>query len=139
MFLMKRRPLGSTVILTLFHYTTLFRSGPVLVDINKDVTANIAEFTKITPQEITKTAQYCEQEIEKVVEMIAKSQKPYIFVGGGAILSGASKQVRELAQKIDAPVCDSLLGKGAFDGNDPLYTGMIGMHRSEERRVGKEC
>lgn len=116
------------------------RPGPVLVDITKDVTANTAEFTKKTPDPVVKKSAYTKEDLEKAAELINHAQKPFIFVGGGAVLSGASKEVRELAEKIEAPVCDSLMGKGAFDGHDPLYTGMLGMHGTKASNLGvSEC
>ena len=60
--------------------------------------------------------------------MIEKAKKPYIFVGGGAILSGASEVLKTFVEKTDAPVCDTLMGKGAYDGTSENYTGMLGMH-----------
>ena len=63
-----------------------------------------------------------EEDIETALELIRNSQKPFIFVGGGAVLSGASEELMALAHKIQAPVADSLMGKGAFDGTDELYT-----------------
>ena len=60
--------------------------------------------------------------------ILEKAKRPFILVGGGAVSSGASAEVMEFATKIDAPVCDTLMGKGGFDGKHPLYTGMIGMH-----------
>ena len=72
--------------------------------------------------------------------MIRESEKPYIFVGGGAVLSGASKELYEFVKKVDAPVTDSLMGKGAFPGTDPLYTGMLGMHGTKASNYGvSEC
>ena len=72
--------------------------------------------------------------------MINRSKRPYIFVGGGAIISGASAEVEEFAHKIHAPVTDSLMGKGAFPGTDPLYTGMLGMHGTKTSNLGvTEC
>ena len=56
--------------------------------------------------------------------MIHKAKKPYIYLGGGAIISGASAEVAEFAELIDAPVCDTLMGKGAFDGRSERYTGI---------------
>ena len=83
---------------------------------------------------------YSEKDIDKVVSMIAESKKPFIYLGGGAIISGACDEVREFAQKIDSPVCDTLMGKGAFDGYDELYTGMIGMHGTKTSNIGvSEC
>lgn len=116
------------------------RPGPVLVDITKDVTANTAEFTPVTPKPVERKSAYTDEDIDKALELMEKAEKPFIFVGGGAILSGAAQEVRELAKKIDAPVCDSLLGKGAFDGHDPLYTGMLGMHGTKASNLGvSEC
>ena len=68
--------------------------------------------------------------------MIREAKKPYIFAGGGNILAGSSEELREFAHRIDAPVADSLMGKGAFDGTDPLYTGMLGMHGTKTSNYG---
>ncbi|MCB5713690.1 biosynthetic-type acetolactate synthase large subunit [Lactonifactor sp. BIOML-A3] len=117
------------------------RPGPVLVDITKDVTANKAEYTYEKPLEIQPfTAKITEEDLERAVELIQNAHKPYIFVGGGAISSGASEEVRVLARKIQAPVTDTLMGKGAFPGEDPLYTGMLGMHGTKTSNLGvTEC
>lgn len=116
------------------------RPGPVLVDITKDVTANTAEFTPKAPAVMERKSNYTDADIEKALELINKAEKPFIFVGGGAIHSGAADEVRALADKIDAPVCDSLLGKGAFDGRDARYTGMLGMHGTKASNLGvSEC
>lgn len=112
------------------------RPGPVLVDITKDVTANTAEYTPKKPEQAKKESRYTEEDIDTVISLIEEAEKPFIFVGGGAILSGASNEVRELAKKLDAPVCDSLLGKGAYDGHDSLYTGMLGMHGTKASNLG---
>ncbi len=112
------------------------RPGPVLVDITKDVTANSCEYEKQAPIVIENPVQYTEEDIERAAELIRASKKPYIYLGGGAIISGASKEVAEFAKKIDAPVCDTLMGKGAFNGNDELYTGMIGMHGTKTSNLG---
>lgn len=116
------------------------RPGPVLVDITKDVTANTCEFMPEKPEDITRPANFTGEEIDKAVKLIEKSKKPFIYLGGGAVISGASEEVKEFAKKVDAPVCDTLMGKGAFDGNDPLYTGMIGMHGTKASNLGvSEC
>lgn len=113
------------------------RPGPVLIDIPKDVTANKCEYTKveIDTAKIVKPVVDLE-EIEVAVEMIKASKKPFIFVGGGAVLSGASESLNEFAHKIDSPVTDSLMGKGAFPGTDDLYTGMLGMHGTKTSNFG---
>ena len=104
------------------------RPGPVLVDVTKDVTANKCEYTKVVPAMEKTEKNYTKEDIAKAVELIKKAKKPFIYLGGGAIISGAEKEVAEFAKKIDSPVCDTLMGKGAFNGRDDLYTGMIGMH-----------
>lgn len=105
------------------------RPGPVLVDITKDVTGATTEFT---PKKIEET-EHSQEEINSeslrlAAAFINSAEKPMIFVGGGAVISGASEKLKELVEKMDAPICDSLMGKGAFDGGDPHYTGMLGMH-----------
>lgn len=113
------------------------RPGPVLIDIPKDVTANTAEYETEVPAEVlplTKTIS--EEDLAVAAEMIKKAKRPYIFVGGGAVLADASKEVVEFAHKLDAPVADSLMGKGAFPGTDPLYSGMLGMHGTKASNFG---
>lgn len=117
------------------------RPGPVLIDIPKDVTANVTEYERkmIEPYK-PDTSHISEKEIDTAVEMIRKSKRPYIFVGGGAILSGASEELKEFVDKVDAPVTDSLMGKGAFPGTDVRYTGMLGMHGTKTSNFGvSEC
>lgn len=117
------------------------RPGPVLVDIPKDVTSNQAEYI---PQKIEMpkrvTDKLRQKDIELAVELIRNAKKPYIFVGGGVILSDAEEELRTFVQKVDAPVCDTLMGKGAFDGTDEKYTGMLGMHGTKTSNYGvSEC
>lgn len=121
------------------------RPGPVLVDITKDVTANKCEYTK-AESEIKLAAKAgikgkdTEEDIRKAITLIKEAKKPYIYVGGGAVISGAYEEVREFASKADAPVCDTLMGKGVYDGRDKLYTGMIGMHGTKTSNFGvSEC
>lgn len=117
------------------------RPGPVLIDITKDVTANSTEYEKVTPAPIKRKVDTIQAEdINTAIEMIKEAKKPFLYVGGGAILSNASAELREFAEKADAPVCDSLMGKGAFDGTNPRYTGMIGMHGTKTSNFGvTEC
>lgn len=117
------------------------RPGPVLVDIPKDVTANKAEYKAKKIEAIPRIAEtITKEDLEKAVSLIKKAKKPYIFVGGGAVLSDAAKELREFAAKADAPVCDTLMGKGAYDGTDERYTGMLGMHGTKTSNLGvSEC
>ena len=117
------------------------RPGPVLVDIPKDVTANKAEYKtqRIEPVlRVTETIR--EEDLEEAAALIQKAKKPYIFVGGGAVISDCSDELREFVDKVDAPVCDTLMGKGAFNGTDERYTGMLGMHGTKTSNLGvSEC
>ena len=79
-------------------------------------------------------------EIAEAIDMIKKARKPFVFVGGGSIISGASAEIAEFVEKVDAPVCDTLMGKGAFDGTNERYTGMLGMHGTKTSNFGvMEC
>ncbi|MBD5506743.1 MAG: biosynthetic-type acetolactate synthase large subunit [Lachnospiraceae bacterium] len=117
------------------------RPGPVLVDITKDVTANSCEYEKQEPEKIvTQKGRYTETELEEAIRLIESAEKPFIYVGGGAVISGAHEEVRAFAKLVDAPVCDTLMGKGVIDGYDERYTGMIGMHGTKASNFGvSEC
>ena len=113
------------------------RPGPVLVDITKDVTANKAMYEPKAKAEIApKVDTIRNEDIEQAVSMIKEAKKPFVMVGGGVIMSGCHKEVRKLVEKMNAPVCDTLMGKGAIDGTYPLYTGMIGMHGTKASNFG---
>lgn len=116
------------------------RPGPVLIDIPKDVTAKMADYEYKTPvvPEVNKNVD--SNEIAEAIDMIKKAKKPFVFVGGGSIISGASAEIAEFVEKVDAPVCDTLMGKGAFDGTSERYTGMLGMHGTKTSNFGvMEC
>ena len=120
-----------------FHIASEGRPGPVLVDITKDVTAAKFDFEPIVPEVIEpRKYTYCAQELDQAIKMIEASEKPFIFVGGGAIASDAASELKEFAEKIDAPVTDSLMGKGAYDNTRPRYTGMLGMHGTKASNFG---
>ena len=104
------------------------RPGPVLVDITKDVTAAKCLYTPKKPYLLPEEKKYGDEDIKKAALLIKNSKRPLIYAGGGAVISGAEKELAEFASKIDAPVCGSLMSKGAFDETSKRYTGMIGMH-----------
>lgn len=105
------------------------RPGPVLVDITKDVTGAMYEYEAVKPESIKRVKDtITEEDLAKAVKLIKKSVRPMVLVGGGAVISGASKELSEFVELIDAPVCDTLMGKGAYDGTKKNYTGMVGMH-----------
>lgn len=116
------------------------RPGPVLVDITKDVTANTCEYEKKEPLPFKNPCKYTDADIDNAVALMKEAKRPFIYVGGGAVISGAYREVRELAEILDTPVCDTLMGKGVMDGHDPKYTGMIGMHGTKASNFGvSEC
>lgn len=129
------------VIRRAFRIARSGRPGPVLVDITKDVTSAECEYERQESEEVKPQSDtITEEDLEAALTMIRESRKPFIFVGGGAVLANASEELRAFAHKIQAPVTDSLMGKGAFDGTDELYTGMIGMHGTKTSNFGvAEC
>ncbi len=113
------------------------RPGPVLVDITKDATANQAEYVEQVPDVILPdTACITDEDLEKAATLIREAEKPMIFVGGGTIAADASAELLEFVEKVHAPVCDSLMGKGAFPGTHALYAGMLGMHGTKYANLG---
>ncbi len=113
------------------------RPGPVLIDIPKDVTAALTEYEPAEPIPVARvTKGIREQDIEAALELIKNCNKPFIMVGGGAVISEASDELAEFAALMDSPVCDTLMGKGAFDGESLNYTGMIGMHGTKASDYG---
>ncbi len=112
------------------------RPGPVLVDIPKNLCSAVANWEPLplpaersfVPAPPRGTRSATDGEIEEAASLIASSRRPFIVAGGGVIASGASEALRELAERIDAPVALSLMGQGAFPADHPLCTGMVGMH-----------
>ena len=139
-YIVKNVEILADTIRKAFNIARSGRPGPVLIDITKDVTAAACEYTPMTIQPEERVTRYTREELMLVAEMIHKAKKPYIYLGGGAIISEASAEVAEFAELIDAPVCDTLMGKGAFDGKSERYTGMIGMHGTKTSNLGvSEC
>lgn len=136
-FIVKRIKDLAPTIRKAFQIAKEGRPGPVLVDITKDVTQAYCEYTRHCPEVIEKrNYTYPTSSIKEAIEMIEASERPFVFVGGGVIASDASKELKEFVEKIDAPVADSLMGKGAFDGTNPRYTGMLGMHGTKASNLG---
>ena len=117
------------------------RPGPVLIDITKDVTAALCDYEFKAPEPTKRQEDtILPDDLDTALTLIRKAKKPFIFVGGGAIIAEASEELHSFAHKIQAPVADSLMGKGAFDGTDELYTGMVGMHGTKTSNLGiTEC
>ena len=116
------------------------RPGPVLIDIPKDITAAKTEYTPRPAAEVVPSRDIDEKDLETALAMIRRSKRPFICVGGGAILSDAAEELYKFAKKVDAPVTDTLMGHGAFPETDELYTGMVGMHGTKASDYGvDEC
>ena len=135
-FIVKDVNILASTIRKAFRIAKSGRPGPVLVDVTKDVTANTCEFSPALPMPAKRRSRYTQADIDSALDLIEHAKRPFLYVGGGAILSEASEEVRAFAKRVDAPVCDTLMGKGAFDGYDPLYTGMIGMHGTKASNLG---
>lgn len=120
-----------------FYIAKSGRPGPVLVDVTKDVTGALYDYKPRRPATVTREiSEMRDEDLAAAIELIKNAERPFIFNGGGAVISGAQDEITELAHRIQAPVCDSLMGKGAFFGEDPLYTGMLGMHGTKTSNLG---
>lgn len=120
----------SRTIKEAFHIATTGRPGPVLIDLPKDVTSNKTEFTwpETDIRSYKPTYEGNKWMIANAAHLIAKAKKPVIIAGGGVILSGASKELKELAEFSEIPVTMTLMGLGGFPGSHHLSLGMLGMH-----------
>ena len=124
------------VISEAFYIAKEGRPGPVLIDIPKNIQIEKTEYKKKSPWKVErKEFTIKEEKVQRAIEMINDAQKPFIYVGGGAIASGAAKEVLDLAEKINAPICNSLMARGVIPTDHPLYTGMIGMHGTKASNI----
>lgn len=117
------------------------RPGPVLIDITKDVTAAMCEYTPQTPAVITPRVEtITNEDIEAACELIRNAKAPFAYVGGGAVTSGASEEIVKFVENQDIPVATSVMGLGAVPASHPKYTGMIGMHGTKtSNKLANEC
>lgn len=127
-FLVKRVEDLADTIREAFRIAKSGRPGPVLVDIPKDVQNALYEYTAQKPVEKDLVPAVNDSEIEKAIEMILAAEKPYIYIGGGAITDDAGAEVLALAEKIDAPIGCTMMGISAVPSSNPRWLGMEGMH-----------
>lgn len=120
----------SRTIKEAFYIATTGRPGPVLIDLPKDVTSSKSEFTwpEMDIRSYKPTYEGNRWMISQAAHLIAKAKKPVIIAGGGVILSGASKELKELAEYAEIPITMTLMGLGGFPGTHDLSLGMLGMH-----------
>jgi len=115
-----------------FAIATSGRPGPVLIDIPKDVSTQMADYIPAGPDgmKAKKPPEADAASIQTALKMIREAGRPLIYAGGGVVSSGASKELAEFADKVQAPVCCSMMGLSAYSAKEKLFTGMIGMHGS---------
>ncbi len=140
-FLVKKAEDIAPAIRQAFVIAASGRPGPVLIDITKDATENMADFTAMFPEPAEHNwTDYTAKEMTKAVNLIKKAKRPLIYAGGGVIAASASQELMELQKQIQAPVTLSLMGLGAFPAEHPAYTGMIGMHGTKATSLAvKNC
>lgn len=127
-FLVKRVEDLADTIREAFRIAKSGRPGPVLVDVPKDVQNALYEYTAQKPVEKDPVPAVNDSEIEKAIEMILAAEKPYIYIGGGAITDDAGAEVLALAEKIDSPIGCTMMGISAVPSSNPRWLGMEGMH-----------
>jgi acetolactate synthase-1/2/3 large subunit len=129
-----------------FHIATTGRPGPVVIDIPKDVTINQMELEEypetIKMRSYKPTTKASNRQIKKAAELIANSQRPILYSGGGSVIGNASKELREFTRRLGFPITQTLMGLGAYPGTDELSIGMLGMHGTYEANMamhGSDC
>lgn len=116
------------------------RPGPVLIDIPKDITAQVVEYEPAGKFRLRENPSASAGDIETAARMISQSSRPLIFAGGGVVWSNATKELKALSERIDAPVALSFMGLGAIPAEDEANLGMIGMHGTPvSNRACYEC
>ncbi|MCX7596076.1 MAG: biosynthetic-type acetolactate synthase large subunit, partial [Fischerella sp.] len=121
------------IVAEAFHIASTGRPGPVLIDIPKDVAFEEFDYVPVEPGSVRlpgyrPTVKGNPRQINAAIQLIRESRRPLLYVGGGAIASGAYAEIRELAELFHIPVTTTLMGLGAFDEHHPLSLGMLGMH-----------
>ncbi len=114
-----------------FYIATTGRPGPVLIDVPKDVSQGPGTDSIVTEVDLPGyrvPSRGNVAEIERAAQLLMRARRPVLYVGNGAVISGAGKEVMALAEKLRAPIVNTLLGKGAADETHPLHLGMLGMH-----------
>ncbi len=122
-----------------FYIASSGRPGPVHIDIPKDVTAQVANFTypeTINMKTYKPTYKGNKRQIKKVVDAIANADRPILYIGGGAVNSGASELVREFAKITGIPAVETLMARGVMGDENPLLMGMVGMHGCYSANMG---
>ncbi|MGQ9866505.1 MAG: biosynthetic-type acetolactate synthase large subunit [Pseudanabaenaceae cyanobacterium] len=128
-----RRPEDiARIVAEAFHIARTGRPGPVLIDIPKDIAQTVFSYSPTVELQLPgyrpQTQAFTAEQVQAAVALLRSAERPLLYVGGGAILASAHAEVRALAERFQAPVTTTLMGKGCFDENHPLAVGMLGMH-----------
>ena len=123
----------SQIVAEAFYIARTGRPGPVLIDVPKDVGFEEIDYMPVNPGDVSLPGYVPEvpvdlNQVEAAIELLRESDKPLLYVGGGAIASNAHAEIKRLAETFNAPITNTLMGKGAVDENSPLSVGMLGMH-----------
>jgi acetolactate synthase-1/2/3 large subunit len=124
-----------------FHIATTGRPGPVVIDIPKDITIHKAVFEypkSVSIRSYNPPTKGHPGQIKKAAQMLAEAKRPFIYVGGGAVLGHAAPEVTELVRMLNVPCTNTLMGLGAYPGTDPLFLGMLGMHGTYEANMAMQ-
>lgn len=124
-----------------FYIAASGRPGPVVVDIPKDVTQRLAEFhypESVSIRSYVPVTRGHPGQIKKAVNLLAEAKRPYIYVGGGAVQGNASAEVTELVKMLGVPCTNTLMGLGAYPGQDQQFLGMLGMHGTYEANMAMQ-
>ncbi len=121
-----------------FYIANTGKPGPVMIDIPKDVTANMAEYSypdSVFMRSYNPTIQGHTGQIKKAANLLLSAKRPIIYTGGGVTTAGAEQELRKLVRLLDYPCTNTLMGLGSFPANDPLFIGMLGMHGTYEANM----
>ena len=140
-FLVKKAENIAETIRKAFQIAASGRPGPVLVDITKDATANMADFERIVPEKVNNyKIESTADEIDRAVGLIEAAKRPLIYAGGGIISADAAEELKKFQGLIDSPITLSLMGLGGFPADNSAFTGMIGMHGTKTTSMAvKNC
>ena len=116
------------IICEAFQISQSGRPGPVLIDIPKNVQAEMCEFRGGKPLSLFEKPSVCDEKLAEIAKVISAAERPYIYCGGGVVISGAAGELMKLAEKIDAPIGCSMMGLSAVPADHRLALGMTGMH-----------
>jgi acetolactate synthase I/II/III large subunit len=126
-----------------FYIAATGRPGPVVVDIPKDITADLTEFhypKSVEMRSYMPVIKGHAGQIKKAVKILLEAKRPMIYTGGGLVLGDASEQLVKLARTLGFPVTNTLMGLGGYPATDPNYVGMLGMHGTfEANNAMQEC